>query len=365
MEKSLTIENSPISETSASTIKVNSSDKVTNNKTSKKKIALIVLVPLFLILFACCGLFIYIIFFTPPTLKLNSTDNSNWNAKGPVETIKLICSATDIITLNETLIVKDDKVSLCGVKGYNVELLDGKNYFNFTANRSGNKEIATLQLVIYFDKKTYEDKLAQEKRLEEERQSIIDAYTPTPTISPKISPSAAITNVTTQIPSPTSIPLPTATAIPTITPTPSYLLDANDYKKKDYSTIINKYGKPESEHKATAPVFSNFYYDKSTYSLESYYLSNDTLVYGSNVELKTATCKYDDGLNIDQRLFALQAVNLTSLKDKSWTYTTSIMVKQFHLVSTDGWSDIYISCSNDNSYRIIFQADGWDLRYSH
>lgn len=191
------------------------------------------------------------------------------------------------------------------------------------------------------------------------------SLTPTPEQTAQVTvsnPTVTTTIIETMTPAPTVITSPTSTPLPTATPTPSYLLDANDYKKKDYSTIEAKYGKPENVIKETAPVYTTFDYIKPNYTLEAQYLNNDTLVYGASVEIKNHSCKFSDGLNLDQRLTALKIVNLESFQNKSWTYRTFPTGKRFELIETAGWARIYVTCSDDNRFLISFTADGWDLR---
>lgn len=138
-------------------------------------------------------------------------------------------------------------------------------------------------------------------------------------------------------------------------------INAKDFQKKEYSTIVSKYGEPSWKYDAEAPVVTNFGYEDESYELQANFLSNDTRVFGGTIFYKNITCKYDN-FSFETASEALEYAGLDNLVSEDWEHKTTILTDRYEVHDVDGWDRIYVDCSDDNQFSVAFQAVGWDQR---
>ncbi len=142
--------------------------KRSNQKNIKKilkdPLVIIIFFPFFF--FMLCMLCLFVLFivgqFVPPEMRLESHDSNKWTVQNPTEKIKLYCSSLEKISINNIILSNEDKDKLCGDSGYELSISDGENKFNIIGT-SSNGKTTTLEIVIYFDEKSYNDRLASEE----------------------------------------------------------------------------------------------------------------------------------------------------------------------------------------------------------
>lgn len=278
----------------------------------KPIIFLIVFIVLLFLCCICCSLFIFMGSFTPPELELTSSSNIAWTSDKPTELIKFKCVAIEDLQINGKQLSRSEINDICGSKGHEIELKDGVNTFKLIGkNMRGDS--TEVEISISFNLAEYNNK----KDLKN---------------------------------------TPESTPIPTVPQFTSYI-NAEDFKKKSFASIKNKYGEPTELNEEVAPVASYFYYDKGDYSFEGNYYDNDPTVYGASIFFDNQNCNVND-FNFEFASSALKYVQLDKYKNNNWKEVKSYF-KQYRLENVDDWGAISITCTDENIFKISFYPEGY------
>ncbi len=137
----------------------------------KYKILVIIATILLLILGTCCSCtgVIYALVYNDPLLMKKAPSESGIIVENPQYTIKLDCNKTETLYLNRDKLSKNEKEKICGKKGFEVELKNGRNLFDFRAtnkNANGRVRESTLTFVIIYDKAKYKENLLKDIEVE-------------------------------------------------------------------------------------------------------------------------------------------------------------------------------------------------------
>jgi len=152
-------------ETKQSTPINNTKKKLPNGIIACLAISVFLLVPCI-----CCSSITFLAENAPPELTITSNGKTSWKSPKPSEIIRLSCTYTNEISLNEKSLTNDDKRNLCGSVGYSISLVDGINVLKFSAKSEMGK-ITELTLNITFSQAEYNDLLANEKIVKEKQEA--------------------------------------------------------------------------------------------------------------------------------------------------------------------------------------------------
>ncbi len=109
----------------------------------------------------------FVSIFSTSSFTLKSPTTTEWTADKPSDSVMFTCNNIQEITLNDTILSKEEFQTACGTSGYKLDFQDGENIYSFIGRKTGTDDMHEITIKVFFDEKTYTENI-EKQRLETE-----------------------------------------------------------------------------------------------------------------------------------------------------------------------------------------------------